>query len=111
MPKPEYDAALRGYRPPAAPSNGKTLRVEIPVTRSRREPSPSLPIYAGQTAEPAPERGPESLARTVERSPFRAGLGLGLGFATGTALFRMVAVLFVYGIVFAVLLTLLRKVF
>ena len=111
MSKPEHDAALRGYRPPAQPSIGKKLRVEIPVVRTRRENSPSLPIYTAQKVDPAPESGSESLARTVERSPFRAGLGFGLGFATGTALFRMIAVLFVYAIVFAVLLTLLRKVF
>lgn len=110
MSKPEYDAALRSYRPPAPSPIGKKLRVELPVVRMRRESSPSLSIYSGQSADPAPETRSESLTRMVERSPFRAGLGLGLGFATGTALFRMIAVLFVYGIVFAVLLTLLRKI-
>ena len=110
MSKSEPDSAARAYRPPAAAATGQKIRVEIPVTRGNRNNSPTLPIYSGQEApSSAPER--ESLTRTVERSPFRAGFGLGLGFAAGTALFRVIGVLIVYGIVFAVLLTLFKNIF
>jgi hypothetical protein len=115
MSKNDHEAASRGYRPPPAETGrGRKLRVEIPVVRTRRESSPSLPIYSGQSSETAygrPEEQPRSHLRSAERSPFRTGFGLGLGFATGTALFRLVAVLLFYGLALAVVLSLLRQVF
>lgn len=115
MTKNDHEAASRGYRPPAAGTGrGQKLRVEIPVIRNRRENSPSLPIYSGQSSGQSyvgPEQQQESFTRPAERSPFRTGFGLGLGFATGTALFRVVAVVLFYGLALAVVLTLLRKVF
>ena len=107
MTKPDLEGAARAYRPPQTGGPGQRLRVEIPVVRARRSPGPSLPIYSRQTAQDEPE----SLSRTVERSPFRAGLGFGLGFATGTALFRTIAVLMVYGFTLLVLVTMLRRFF
>ena len=87
------------------------MRVEIPVIRARRENSPSVPIYSGQGGASGAPSERESLSRTVERSPFRAGFGFGLGFATATAVFRSVAVLLVYGFMIVVMLMLLRRVF
>lgn len=84
------------------------------MVRNRRENSPSLPIYSGQSpSQPyvGPEQQSESYMRPAERSPFRTGFGLGLGFATGTALFRVAAVLLFYGVGLFVVLALLRSVF
>lgn len=119
MTKNDHEAASRGYRPPAAGTGrGQKLRVEIPVIRNRRENSPSLPIYSGQPSGQSPgqsyvgpEQQQESYTRPAERSPFRTGFGLGLGFATGTALFRVAAVLLFYGVGLFVVLALLRSVF
>jgi hypothetical protein len=110
MSKTEPGSAARAYRSPSGGATGKKIRVEIPVIRANRNNSPTLPIYSGQEV-PSSEPERESLTRTVERSPFRAGLGLGLGFAAGTALFRVIGVLIVYGIVFAVLFTLFKNIF
>ncbi len=119
MTKNDREAAIRGYRPPpSGPGRGQKVRVEVPVIRNRRENSPTLPIYSGQSqGQPSgssyvgPEDQPESFTRSAERSPFRTGVGLGLGFATGTALFRIAAVLLFYGIALAVVLMLLRQIF
>lgn len=115
MTKNDHEAASRGYRPPpSGPGRGQKLRVEIPVIRDRRQNSPSLPIYSGQSTGQSyvgPEQQQESFTRPAERSPFRTGFGLGLGFATGTALFRVVAVLLFYGVGLFVVLALLRSVF
>lgn len=115
MTKNDHESASRGYRPPPASSGrGQKLRVEIPVVRNRRENSPSLPIYSGQSSGQSyvgPEQQQESYMRPAERSPFRTGFGLGLGFATGTALFRVAAVLLFYGVGLFVVLALLRSVF
>lgn len=115
MTKNDHEAAARGYRPPRGDAGrGRKLRVEIPVVRDRRENSPTLPIYNGQAGgtpyTPIQEQ-PEPYARPAERSPFRTGFGFGLGFATGTALFRLVAVLIFYGLALVVVLALLRAVF
>ena len=115
MTKNDHEAASRGYRPPPAGTGRcQKLRVEIPVIRNRRENSPSLPIYSGQPSGQSymgPEQQQESYTRPAERSPFRTGFGLGLGFATGTALFRVAAVLLFYGVGLFVVLALLRSVF
>jgi hypothetical protein len=115
MTKSDHESAARGYRPPPSETGrGRRVKVEIPVIRDRRENNPSLPIYSGQSANKpyvGPDQQQESYSRPPERSSFRTGFGFGLGFATGTALFRLVAVLIFYGVALAVVLGLLRMVF